>query len=166
MISPVCSERFPRPTARTSPCWGFSLAVSGMTKPLAVVSSDSPGLTTMRSSRGCRFICALPPLMTCVLRTCSLHVEQLAGRLRRPTKHRLRLRVASPERLGSLSTLRLRVLNVGAPAGGRNQRLLAACPTSLRRLRLTELALFSGQAEVGVGAGVEGRRTVVAEPPV
>src|SRR5690606_14330298 len=56
MSSPLWSERRPGPTARTSPCWGFSLAVSGMTRPLAVVSSDSPGLTTIRSSRGCRFI--------------------------------------------------------------------------------------------------------------
>ena len=44
MSSPVSSERLPGPTARTSPCWGFSLAVSGMTRPLAVVSSASPGL--------------------------------------------------------------------------------------------------------------------------
>ena len=38
------------------PQCGFSLAVSGMTSPLAVVSSDSPGRTTIRSSRGCKFI--------------------------------------------------------------------------------------------------------------
>src|SRR5690606_14047236 len=54
MTSPVCSERLPGPTAMTSPCWGFSLAVSGMTRPLAVVSSLSPGFTTIRSSRGCK----------------------------------------------------------------------------------------------------------------
>jgi len=52
MSSPVCSLRRPGPTARTSPCWGFSLAVSGMTRPLAVVASLCPGRTTMRSSRG------------------------------------------------------------------------------------------------------------------
>src|SRR4029450_1234855 len=52
MSSPVCSDRLPGPTARTSPCWGFSWAVSGMTSPEAVFSSDSPGLTTIRSSRG------------------------------------------------------------------------------------------------------------------
>ena len=34
--SPEFSARRPGPTARTSPCWGFSLAVSGMTRPLVV----------------------------------------------------------------------------------------------------------------------------------
>jgi hypothetical protein len=42
--------------ASTSPCCGFSLAVSGMTRPLMVVSSASAGRTTIRSSSGCRFI--------------------------------------------------------------------------------------------------------------
>src|SRR5690349_1596798 len=64
MISPVWSERRPGPTARTSPCWGFSLAVSGMTRPDAVVSSDSLGRTTMRSSSGCRFMGVGPPVST------------------------------------------------------------------------------------------------------
>jgi len=31
MMSPEFSARRPGPTARISPCWGFSLAVSGMT---------------------------------------------------------------------------------------------------------------------------------------
>src|SRR3954453_292682 len=70
MISPLVSERRPGPTARTSPCWGFSLAVSGMTRPDAVVASDSLARTTMRSSRGCRFMDVAPPLArgsdTCV----------------------------------------------------------------------------------------------------
>src|SRR5919107_1376843 len=48
---PLSSMR-PGPIARTSPSWGFSLAVSGMTSPEAVVSSASSGLTTIRSSRG------------------------------------------------------------------------------------------------------------------
>src|SRR5450631_708951 len=38
--------------ARTSRAWGFSLAVSGITRPDAVVCSASLDLTTMRSSRG------------------------------------------------------------------------------------------------------------------
>src|SRR3982751_2807078 len=48
---PLSSMR-PGPIAWTSPSWGFSLAVSGMTSPEAVVSSASSGLTTIRSSRG------------------------------------------------------------------------------------------------------------------
>src|SRR5918995_2915302 len=48
---PLSSMR-PGPIARTSPSWGFSLAVSGMTRPEAVVCSASSGFTTMRSSRG------------------------------------------------------------------------------------------------------------------
>ena len=59
-ISPVFSVRRPGPTARTSPCWGFSFAVSGITRPLTVVSSGSPARTTMRSSSGCNFIGAPP----------------------------------------------------------------------------------------------------------
>ena len=42
----------PGPTAMTSPSWGFSLAVSGMTRPEAVVCSASRVLTRIRSSRG------------------------------------------------------------------------------------------------------------------
>src|SRR5688500_4173968 len=48
---PLSSTR-PGPIARTSPSCGFSLAVSGMTRPEAVVCSASRGRTTMRSSRG------------------------------------------------------------------------------------------------------------------
>src|SRR6478735_5866740 len=48
---PLSSMR-PGPMLRTSPSWGFSFAVSGMTRPDAVVCSASRGLTTMRSSRG------------------------------------------------------------------------------------------------------------------
>src|SRR4051794_41434045 len=46
------SSMRPGPIAWTSPAWGFSLAVSGMTRPKAVVCSASSGLTTIRSSRG------------------------------------------------------------------------------------------------------------------
>src|ERR1700759_4952838 len=52
MRSPPVSLKRPGPTATTSPSCGFSLAVSGMTRPDAVVSSASSGLTTIRSSRG------------------------------------------------------------------------------------------------------------------
>src|SRR5664279_810047 len=48
---PLSSMR-PGPTASTSPSWGFSLAVSGMTRPDAVVCSASTCLMTMRSSSG------------------------------------------------------------------------------------------------------------------
>src|SRR6185312_10832289 len=48
---PLSSIR-PGPTERTSPSWGFSLAVSGMTRPEAVVCSASRALTTIRSSSG------------------------------------------------------------------------------------------------------------------
>src|SRR4051794_18281413 len=46
------SSKRPGPTARTVPSWGFSFAVSGMTRPDAVVCSASDGWTTMRSSSG------------------------------------------------------------------------------------------------------------------
>src|SRR4051794_14325614 len=42
----------PGPTATTVPSWGFSLAVSGMTRPEAVVGSASLAWTTTRSSSG------------------------------------------------------------------------------------------------------------------
>src|SRR5690606_33624554 len=48
---PLSSMR-PGPTATTSPSWGFSFAVSGMTRPLAVVVSASTCWMTMRSSSG------------------------------------------------------------------------------------------------------------------
>ena len=51
MRLPVLEPR-PGPTAMTSPSWGFSLAVSGMTIPEAVVCSSSLGCTAMRSSSG------------------------------------------------------------------------------------------------------------------
>ena len=50
-LEPASSKR-PGPTARTSPSWGFSLAVSGITSPDAVVCSASSGRTTIRSSSG------------------------------------------------------------------------------------------------------------------
>src|SRR5689334_2275848 len=40
----------------TLPFWGFSLAVSGRTRPLAVVSSSSIARTIRRSPRGLSFI--------------------------------------------------------------------------------------------------------------
>src|SRR5262245_36494770 len=59
---PLSSTR-PGPTARTLPSWGFSLAVSGMTMPDAVVVSASLACTTILSSSGLMFTlatCALP----------------------------------------------------------------------------------------------------------
>src|SRR3989440_12177329 len=50
-LVPASSKR-PGPTARTSPSWGFSFAVSGITRPDAVVCSASSGRTTIRSSSG------------------------------------------------------------------------------------------------------------------
>src|SRR5690606_21738177 len=51
------SSRAPGPTATTFPICGFSLAVSGMTRPEGVLcSSSSSGSTTTRSPRGCSFI--------------------------------------------------------------------------------------------------------------
>src|SRR4051795_5116417 len=58
-FSPSSSKR-PSPTATTLPFCGFSLAVSGRTMPLAVVSSSSIGLTISRSPRGFSFI-RIPP---------------------------------------------------------------------------------------------------------
>ena len=51
---PLSSMR-PGPTARTLPSWGFSLAVSGMTIPDAVVVSASLAWTTILSSSGLMF---------------------------------------------------------------------------------------------------------------
>src|SRR5437762_1887433 len=50
------SSHLPSPTARTLPRCGFSLAVSGRTIPLAVVSSSSIGKTISRFPRGLSFI--------------------------------------------------------------------------------------------------------------
>src|SRR6478672_7399464 len=50
------SSTGPSPTAITLPFWGFSLAVSGRTRPLAVVSSSSIAWTISRSPRGLSFI--------------------------------------------------------------------------------------------------------------
>src|SRR2546423_648042 len=50
------SSHLPSPTARTLPRCGFSLAVSGRTIPLAVVSSSSIGRTISRFPRGLSFI--------------------------------------------------------------------------------------------------------------
>src|SRR3954447_16844545 len=61
----------PGPTARTVPSWGFSLAVSGITMPDAVVCSDSSTVTTMRSSSG------LMLTLVAVVTTC---LPQLSGR--------------------------------------------------------------------------------------
>src|SRR5437870_5613123 len=53
---PLSSTR-PGPTASTMPSWGFSLAVSGRTMPLFVLSSRSTGLRRTRSPRGLTFMC-------------------------------------------------------------------------------------------------------------
>src|SRR5690242_2817375 len=50
------SSSLPSPAARTLPFCGFSLAVSGRTRPLAVVSSSSTARTIKRSPRGLSFI--------------------------------------------------------------------------------------------------------------
>src|SRR6185295_8910953 len=52
------SSRRPLPTAVTSPCCGFSFAVSGITRPLAVTSSCLSGVMTMRSARGTSLVLA------------------------------------------------------------------------------------------------------------
>src|SRR5699024_8341419 len=49
--SPSSSKR-PSPTATTVPSWGFSLAVSGMTSPDAVVVSAAVASTRILSSSG------------------------------------------------------------------------------------------------------------------
>src|SRR5580692_12305381 len=60
---PLSSNR-PAPTARTSPSWGFSLAVSGITRPDAVVCSASSGRTTIRSSSGLMAVLLLVAVVT------------------------------------------------------------------------------------------------------
>src|SRR5271165_3719031 len=50
-FEPSSSHR-PGPTATTLPSWGFSLAVSGMTRPDAVVVSASLACTRILSSSG------------------------------------------------------------------------------------------------------------------
>src|ERR1700753_2263696 len=53
-FAPSSSHR-PGPTATTVPSWGFSLAVSGMTRPDAVVVSASLACTRILSSSGLIF---------------------------------------------------------------------------------------------------------------
>ena len=55
-ISSPSSSRVPGPTARISPCMGFSLAVSGMMIPPLVFCSSSMRLTTTRSCSGRNFM--------------------------------------------------------------------------------------------------------------
>src|SRR5262245_10334213 len=49
----------PGPTARISPSWGFSFAVSGRTSPLFVISSRGVGFTTTRSPSGVSLVAVL-----------------------------------------------------------------------------------------------------------
>src|ERR1700731_2479077 len=56
-FEPSSSHR-PGPTATTLPSWGFSLAVSGMTRPDAVVVSASLACTRILSSSGLMFTLA------------------------------------------------------------------------------------------------------------
>src|SRR5947199_8087719 len=62
------------------PSWGFSLAVSGRTIPLLVLSSFSTGLTTTRSPNGFRFMCSPPQLFDWVG---SPHARALSTRVGR-----------------------------------------------------------------------------------
>ena len=55
------SACLPGPTATTSPLEGFSLAVSGMYRPLAVRSSDSRRFTRTRSFKGFKLMTTYPP---------------------------------------------------------------------------------------------------------
>src|SRR6266850_171569 len=55
-MSLPASSRPPGPTERISPCEGFSLALSGMMMPPAVLSSASMRLTTTRSWSGRNFM--------------------------------------------------------------------------------------------------------------
>src|SRR6202158_5108911 len=67
-FSPSSSQR-PGPTATTVPSCGFSLAVSGMTRPDAVVVSASLACTRILSSSGLMFTLATmepPPCSGCV----------------------------------------------------------------------------------------------------
>src|SRR3954453_15519968 len=58
------SETLPSPTASTLPRWGFSFAVSGGTRPLAVASPSSTALTISRSPRGFSFMSQPPSKIT------------------------------------------------------------------------------------------------------
>src|SRR4051812_30122600 len=58
-MSLPASSRPPGPTATTSPCEGFSLAVSGMMMPPLLFSSASTRFTTTRSCRGRNLVLAI-----------------------------------------------------------------------------------------------------------
>src|SRR5256712_8155634 len=84
---PVSGCRSPGPTARTLPSCGFSLAVSGRTIPLFVISSRSRPLTTTREpsglslSLGCDLgavataTCISPPCWVGASAICGRHIE-------------------------------------------------------------------------------------------
>ena len=66
------SSYLPGPTATISPCWGFSLAVSGIYSPPRICSASSSGFTTTRSANGVTLapmallvVIVLPPDLTC-----------------------------------------------------------------------------------------------------
>src|SRR5947208_4910028 len=71
------SSNRPGPTAMTSPSWGFSLAVSGITIPETVVCSSSLGSTAMRSSSGCNP--NLVPMVPSFLRASVVRPATAAG---------------------------------------------------------------------------------------
>src|SRR6266446_9508366 len=57
MVSRLPSSRIrPGPADRIVPSWGFSLAVSGRTMPLLVISSRADGWITTRSPSGRSFV--------------------------------------------------------------------------------------------------------------
>src|SRR4029077_10051017 len=76
----------PGPAARISPSWGFSLAVSGRTMPLLVISSRALGRTTTRSPNGLSFFEAVA--LANVLPSCD--GARPSGLVADPVPHRAR----------------------------------------------------------------------------
>src|SRR2546421_12311743 len=85
------SSSLPSPTARTLPFCGFSLAVSGSTRPLAVVSSTSTARTIRRSPKGFSFMSEKPPLGNA-----SQNVTRQLGLSRWPSRLRWQSRARVP----------------------------------------------------------------------
>src|SRR4051812_14613357 len=142
---PLSSIR-PGPTAMTLPSWGFSLAVSGITRPDAVVASASLAWTTILSSSGLMFTLTAVTSTGLFRKRWQLPVllaapatppSRVPGRCRRRTvgtlpMRLLRLQRGSPLRLGDHGVdqppVEIGQLDVGVDAARQAQQCLPQPP--------------------------------------
>src|SRR5215469_15069728 len=140
------SPRAPGPTAITSPSIGFSLAVSGMMMPPAVLASCSTRRTSTRSCNGRNVIVVISRLMGC---------DETEGGLLALFKEECQQRFAALlESAIPLSRVRERAgVRVAAAARNHQERCGAAKPSPYplrKRERGMRMMLRSDEAAQGV----------------